>query len=342
MPSYDIQVVLQSDTTATGDTDFRNGDWELTGSMTTLTISDEDGNGLGDNDPSTETGAPATILAVGGDTSHPLVGTEVFAKYIRSDSDFGGADNTPDVLFLGTGSGFNNFAVTTYPGAGWSMQTGDTYTANSTTTTDPTGGSWSREAQLDTAPCFTPGGLIDTGTGTKRIEDLRPGDRVQTRDNGLQPVNWLFRRDLTARWFRDNQNAQPICIRAGSLGPGIPDRHIWVSPMHLMLLQNTDRAEHFVYARDLLPLPGVFRAPPSTTAYLHLLMDRHEVVRVNGAWSESFQLNAPAMQRIGAETRGELLRLFPNIGTHMPAARPRISSGWLRTQRTRLGQYRAA
>ncbi|MEO0357761.1 MAG: Hint domain-containing protein, partial [Pseudomonadota bacterium] len=326
MPTYTIDVVLQSDTNATGDTDFRNGNWELTGAMTTLTINDEDGNGLGDNDPSTETGSAATIQAVGGDTTHPLVGTDIFGKYIRSDSDFGGADNTPDVLFLGTGSGFNNFAATTFPGAGWSMQTGDTFTANSTTTTDPTGGSWSREAQLDTAPCFTPGAWIDTKTGPMPIEDLRPGDLVQTRDNGLQPVNWLFRRDMSANWLDAHRHHAPICIRAGSLGPGIPSRHIHVSPMHLMLMTHGSD-EHLVYARDLLPNNGVFRTLPHATAYLHLLMDQHEVVRVNGVWSESFQTSAPAMARIGADTRAELMRLFPNLDPHMPSVRPRIASG---------------
>ena len=33
--------------------------------------------------------------------------------------------------------------------------------------------------------CFTPGTRIQTEHGTRLIEELREGDRVQTKDNGL-------------------------------------------------------------------------------------------------------------------------------------------------------------
>jgi len=35
-------------------------------------------------------------------------------------------------------------------------------------------------------PCFTPGTLIATPQGERRVKDLREGDRVITRDNGIQ------------------------------------------------------------------------------------------------------------------------------------------------------------
>ena len=45
-------------------------------------------------------------------------------------------------------------------------------------------------------PCFTPGTVIETETGPRLIETLAPGDRVLTRDRGMQPVLWIGRRTM--------------------------------------------------------------------------------------------------------------------------------------------------
>lgn len=39
-------------------------------------------------------------------------------------------------------------------------------------------------------PSFTPGTLIAPSQGERRVEDLRAGDRVITRDNGIQEIRW--------------------------------------------------------------------------------------------------------------------------------------------------------
>mgnify|MGYP003561850666 FL=1 len=38
--------------------------------------------------------------------------------------------------------------------------------------------------------CFANGTRIATPRGERPVEDIRPGDRVMTRDNGPQPVRW--------------------------------------------------------------------------------------------------------------------------------------------------------
>ncbi len=45
-------------------------------------------------------------------------------------------------------------------------------------------------------PCFTPGTLIATPRGEVPVEDLKAGDRVITRDNGIQQIRWAGRKDL--------------------------------------------------------------------------------------------------------------------------------------------------
>ena len=39
-------------------------------------------------------------------------------------------------------------------------------------------------------PCFTAGTLIDTPSGPRAVEELRPGDLVTTRDHGPAPLLW--------------------------------------------------------------------------------------------------------------------------------------------------------
>jgi len=46
-------------------------------------------------------------------------------------------------------------------------------------------------------PCFTPGTVIATPQGERLVEDLRPGDRVITRDNGIQEIAWIGSKTLT-------------------------------------------------------------------------------------------------------------------------------------------------
>lgn len=43
-------------------------------------------------------------------------------------------------------------------------------------------------------PCFTAGTRLETARGLLQVERLRIGDRVQTLDNGLQPVTWVGHR----------------------------------------------------------------------------------------------------------------------------------------------------
>lgn len=46
-------------------------------------------------------------------------------------------------------------------------------------------------------PCFTPGTRIATPRGECAVEALRVGDRVITRDNGLQEIRWIGQRTLS-------------------------------------------------------------------------------------------------------------------------------------------------
>jgi Ca2+-binding RTX toxin-like protein len=169
--------------------------------------------------------------------------------------------------------------------------------------------------------CFTPGTRIATQKGEVAVEALRPGDRVFTRDNGIQPLRWVGRRDLTPDEMRSHPEFQPVLIRQGALGNGLPQRDMLVSPQHRMLQTSElaevmfDEREVLVAAKHLTGLDGVDHVQTSAVSYLHLMFDQHEVVLADGTWSESFQPGDHSLKGIGAAQRSEVLSLFPELET---------------------------
>ncbi len=98
--------------------------------------------------------------------------------------------------------------------------------------------------------CFTPGTMIQTPGGARRIEDLREGDKVQTKDNGAEEVCWIGSRRMTGARLFAMPHLRPIRIRAGALGIERPDMELIVSPEHRMLVRGEA-------ARDLFNTPEV-------------------------------------------------------------------------------------
>lgn len=182
------------------------------------------------------------------------------------------------------------------------------------------------------APCFTTGTLIDTALGPRPIEELRPGDLIRSRDRGWQPLRWIGAARLDPARLDLQPALRPIRIRAGTLGPGLPERDLTVSPQHRVLIRSViaarmfGQAENLVAAKHLTALPGIdILTPPEGVTYWHMLFDRHEVVRSNGAWSESLFTGPQAMKSLGAAARREILSLFPELsqpGRTSRGARP--------------------
>lgn len=169
--------------------------------------------------------------------------------------------------------------------------------------------------------CFTPGTRIATPKGEIAVEKLKCGDKVITRDNGAQTLRWVGRRDLSPDDMRMDEAFQPVLIRAGALGNGVPERDMLVSPQHRMLVKSDlaevmfQEREVLIAAKHLTGLDGVDQVRTGAVSYLHLMFDQHEVVLAEGAWAESFQPGDQSLRGIGAEQRDEILTLFPELDT---------------------------
>lgn len=165
--------------------------------------------------------------------------------------------------------------------------------------------------ELTTTPCFVAGTPIDTPEGPVAVEFLRPGQMILTRDDGPQPLRWLgiTRMQSIGRFA-------PVVLEHGALGN---HRHMAVSPQHRILLSCSTAdmlfgaPEILVKARDLINGGTIHaRSQNRVVTYVHMLFDRHQIVRSCGLWSESYHPGAETLEAFDADTRDEVLALLPS------------------------------
>lgn len=180
--------------------------------------------------------------------------------------------------------------------------------------------------------CFTPGTLIDTPAGPIAVERLRPGDLVETRDDGPQTLIWTGHRALTGAELYLLPALRPIRVRHGAAGPDVPARDLLVSPAHRLLVSGPvvedlfACAEVLVRARDLVD--GASVRPDHAlraVSYVHLMFARHQIVTANGLACES--LHAADAPGLLPDQRAEVARFFPDPDRHGPPARRCLSLG---------------
>lgn len=184
---------------------------------------------------------------------------------------------------------------------------------------DGNGGSDTGTVTVEVLPCFTPGTLIATPKGERLVEDLEVGDRVITRDNGIQEIRWIGRKELTGFQLARKPHLKPVLIQQGALGKNLPEHDLLVSPNHRVLVANDKTALYFeerevlAAAKHLTGLDGVDEVDTLGVTYIHMMFDNHEVVLSNGAWTESFQPGDLSLRGIGDEQRQEIFELFPEL-----------------------------
>lgn len=172
-------------------------------------------------------------------------------------------------------------------------------------------------------PCFTPGAQIATARGAVAVEDLKVGDKVLTRDNGLQPICWIGSKHVTGRDLAMNPHLRPVLIRRNALGPGLPARDMQLSPNHRVLVASDRTALYFeerevlCSAKHLVNNRDIHELQTTGTTYIHFMFDRHEVVLSDGTWTESFQPGDYSLRGIGNAQRQEILDLFPALRTDL-------------------------
>lgn len=177
--------------------------------------------------------------------------------------------------------------------------------------------------------CFCAGTLIRTERGDVAVEELQVGDRVMTRDNGLQDLRWIGSKALDASQLHLFRQLRPVRIRAGALGGGLPLRDLRVSQQHRVLVGSRiaerifGQPEVLVAAKHLLGLPGIeIDDSLQPLFYHHLLFDRHEVLFSEGAQTESLFTGPEALKAVDGAARAEIVALFPELAEDDPDRLP--------------------
>lgn len=174
--------------------------------------------------------------------------------------------------------------------------------------------------------CFTPGTALATPAGPRLIESLKAGDLVSTRDNGPQPVIWCGQRRMSGARLHAMPRYRPVRIRSNAFGIGQPDRELVVSPQHRMLIRGPaalalfNTAEVLVAAEHLLnDLSVIIDYQMREVTYVHVLLERHQIVWANGLMTESFHPSHTALDAIDPAQRDALLSVLPSLA-HDPLA----------------------
>ncbi len=169
--------------------------------------------------------------------------------------------------------------------------------------------------------CYVAGTCIATPAGARPIECLAAGDAVCTFDGQSRTVRWIGRRDYAAAFVAANPQLRPVRIRAGAIGPGLPERDLLVSPSHAVLVAGV-----LVEAGSLVNGTSVLRERAGVVRYRHLEFDAHELIVAEGLPAESF---------VDDDSRG----MFQNAHDFTPRGRratrralaqdgPELSSVW--------------
>jgi hypothetical protein len=168
--------------------------------------------------------------------------------------------------------------------------------------------------------CFTPDTMISTENGPRAISMLQVGDRILTRDNGPQQVLWRGHRRMTGARLHVMPHLRPIRFASGALGLGRPDQDLLVSPQHRMLVKGQaaqalfNTPEVLVAAQDLVNDTTIMvdRSLREVT-YVHILLEKHNVVWANGLETESFHPANTALDTVADDQRAGLIDIIPDV-----------------------------
>lgn len=171
-----------------------------------------------------------------------------------------------------------------------------------------------------TGMSFGRGTRITMSDGSQRpVEDLRTGDRVLTRDNGMQPIRWIGKRTVQAVGA-----FAPVVITEGVLGNA---ENIAVSQKHRMLISDW-RAEVMVGSKDVLIQAvdlvnddTVFIRDGGFVEYTQLVFDQHQILYAEGVPTESLHMSQQILASLPEEVAAQVLALFPDL----PQAEPKFS-----------------
>jgi Hint domain len=166
-------------------------------------------------------------------------------------------------------------------------------------------------------PALAADNILVTDKGEVAAHDLRPGQRILTRDKGFQTVLWVARRDVTAAEMAAEPDLRPVKISAGALGPNLPSSDLLVPGCQRVMVEGPltklmfGVREVFVPVQHLVGYPGITHGELAETTYVHALCRAHEVIWADGVWTESFQPTSGALECLTPAQYTDITEVLP-------------------------------
>ncbi len=133
-------------------------------------------------------------------------------------------------------------------------------------------------------PCFAEGTRILTSRGEVKVEELREGDLLITRDGEEQPIVWIGRREVEIATQLRPEMVRPVIIETDALGDGMPARELRLSPDHALYLEGM-----LVPVKLLINWANIRQDHGARrVTYYHIELPRHDVIFAEAAPVESF------------------------------------------------------
>ncbi len=178
---------------------------------------------------------------------------------------------------------------------------------------------------------FARGTLIATPQGDVAVEDLQPGDMINTSTGEAAKLIWIGSSSFVPA---DAGRRMPLLrIMADTFGQGRPNSFLTVGPgARILHTPHRLRAEAgekrlLTPVREFLDGVNVIEVvPPTPVRLFHICLERHAAIRVGGIEMETFHPGAKATQSVSQSLRDRFLGMFPQI-SHItdfgPLAHPR-------------------
>lgn len=165
------------------------------------------------------------------------------------------------------------------------------------------------------------GGLLKTDRGVVAIEDILPGDQVQTVTNGFQTVHWRGSIAMVPGVAgQDARMGKLIRVAADALGIGRPMPDLMLGPAARLyhrsptLQRVTGHEAAFVPAVDFIDGVNIVEVTPQTPVQAFQLgFMQHERIVVNGVELDSHNPGARHELGLRGDMLGHYLSLFPHV-----------------------------
>lgn len=187
--------------------------------------------------------------------------------------------------------------------------------------------------------------FVRTPCGSRRIEFLRPGDLIVTRDNGLQPVRMIWTRTVTAAEIAADPSLAPVRFKSRAIGPMMPQRDLLLAPDHRVLVPGwrladvADDCPCLLAAREISEVSdaGFIDKNHSEITFYNVLFEDHQVFTANGLPVESYLPSVDAVDALDESVGRDIEELFANATDATPGyPAPRYTAPDLKGARPEL------